>query len=90
MSFSASDLQMDADRALQALDYEICGDDDLGWGYRSPNDAESAATVLNCDTAAQATAEAIVASAAWRMLVPIAKPSSLGTTTSIAIPALAR
>ena len=28
MSYSASDLQMDADRQPQTLGYEICGDDD--------------------------------------------------------------
>lgn len=59
MSYSASDLQMDADRQLRALGYEICGDDDdEGW-YWTIGSFQSTSAKLAFDSAAEATADAV-------------------------------
>lgn len=59
MSYSASDLQIDADQQLRALGYEICGDDDdEGW-YWTIGSFRSTSVQLAFDSAAEATADAV-------------------------------
>ena len=59
MSYSASDLQMDADRQLRTLGYEICGDDDDGGWYWTIGSFRSTSANLAFDSAAEATADAV-------------------------------
>lgn len=59
MSYSASDLQIDVERQLRALGYEICGDDDdNGWCW-TISSFSSTSVRLAFDSAAEATADAV-------------------------------